>query len=40
MSKTIPSVEDNRGKKSKSDTITISNYKTLDRVKDKDKIDN
>ena len=38
MSKTIPKVEDNRGKR-KSNQITISNYKELDTEKDKAKIE-
>lgn len=37
--KTIPSIEDKRDKKSKSDSITISNYQELDKDKDKDKIE-
>ena len=37
--KTIPSVDDKRDKNKKSDNITISNYKELDKNKDKDTID-
>ena len=37
--KTIPKIEDNRDNKKTSNQITISNYKDLDPLSDKDKID-